>query len=144
MENRHSIYIQGSLEKAQWETQVWGEASWWPKDSLMRFERKETGPLKVGTRYCQKVLLPFAPSWDVEITVLNNVRVTRKFLNGMFEGEETVSCVPVPHGVTVTYCMQVRVKGFLNRILWALVFERLHNKNIEAILAHLKRYMENV
>lgn len=144
MENRHIVYIQGSLGVTQREAQVWGEASWWPKNSLMKFERKDSGPLKVGTRYCQKVLLPCAPSWDVEITVLDNARVTRKFLNGMFEGSETVSCTPEPRGVKVAYVMQARVKGVLNKILWFLMFKRLHNKNIEAILAHLKRYMESV
>ncbi|MFH0876804.1 MAG: hypothetical protein V1863_01090, partial [Candidatus Omnitrophota bacterium] len=135
-------------------------ASWWPKKSLMKFERQGQGPVQTGTprinpcgiiqgtRYRQVVLLPFAPSWNVEVEKLTDQSITRRFLNGMFCGSETVSLqagtatVASPGSLEVHYVMHYRLNGVLNKILWPLVFERLHNRNIEAILQSLKLYLE--
>ncbi|MFH0877338.1 MAG: hypothetical protein V1863_03855, partial [Candidatus Omnitrophota bacterium] len=71
-QNSHSILIQCGFDKAYPEIVRWGEASWWPKKSLMKFERQGQGPVQTGTprinpcgiiqgtRYRQVVLLPFA------------------------------------------------------------------------------------
>lgn len=141
-ENRHSVLIGAGSDKALDEVVRWGEASWWPKGSLMRFQRQSLGPVAVGTLYRQKVLLPFAPSWDVEVTALNDRGITRKFLNGMFEGQETVSFKKVESGLEVAYLMHYRVQGGFNRVLWDLFFRKLHDRNIEAILANLKIFLE--
>ena len=143
-ENRHRVIIktldEGALVK---EIFCWGEAGWWPKRSLMRFERKTEGPVAVGTRYVQKVMLPFAPQWEAEVDGLRPSGISRKFLGNMFDGHEDVHCRRLPEGFCVEYAMSYEVKGFLNRILWSLVFRRLHDKNIEDILNHLKKHLES-
>lgn len=142
-ENRHSILINADAVRVLPEVVLWGEAAWWPKGSLMRFSRKEKGPVAVGTRYRQEVLLPFAPSWDVEVEALDSSRITRRFLNGMLEGShETVSCSSRESGVEVVYAMTYSVKGSVDRVLWTLIFQRLHDANIEAILSSLKNFLE--
>lgn len=141
-ENRHSILISCSFSEALCEIIRWGQAPWWPKNSLMCFVRKSAGEVGLGTRYRQKVLLPFAPSWDVEVTDLTDRSITRHFLNGMFTGQESVSLRSRGSEVEVNYEMSYQVNGLLNRIFWPLVFRRLHDNNIEAILANLKKYLE--
>ena len=141
--NRHAIAIKCDGNALLKEIVLWGEAEWWPKKSLMRFERLTEGEIKNGTRYRQSVLLPFAPSWDVEVGDLNKNSITRAFLNGMFSGSETISFLPAHSGFEVCYEMRYEVRGFLNRILWRLVFRNLHDQNIEAILHNLKEYLED-
>ena len=142
--NFHSIVIHCSLEEARPEIIQWGEARWWPKNSQMSFVRKTKTPVEKGTRYQQKVLLPFAPSWDVEVVALGEQSITRQFLNGMFRGSETVSIEPFGPDSEIRYIMNYQINGLLNKILWSLVFERMHNKNIEAILSSLKEFLEKV
>ncbi len=141
-ENRHTILISCSRADAVPEIIRWGEADWWPKNSLMRFTRSDKGPVVVGTRYRQEVLMPFAPSWDAQVQDLSDSGITRRFMNGMFEGSETVSCGENASGVEVVYLMRYRVRGILNWLLWNPVFRRMHDANIEAILANLKEYLE--
>ncbi|MBI5043084.1 MAG: hypothetical protein HZC10_04485 [Nitrospirae bacterium] len=65
-------------------------------------EGKGEGVVQVGTRYHQKVLLPFAPEWDVEvISITQNKEVTRRFLNGIFSGTDSVILEPLRDGVEV-------------------------------------------
>ena len=140
--NKHSILIKAGFQPALLEIIRWGESPWWPANSLMRFNRQDKSPVQKGTRYRQLVLFPFAPSWDVEVTSITGSSITRRFLNGMFYGEETVSLRIEKDGVIVDYVMNCAVRGFSNKILWALIFRRLHDSNIEAILAHLKNFLE--
>lgn len=140
-ENRHSIVVHCDFDRVLPEIIRWGEAQWWPKDSLMRFVRKDSGPVVKGTRYKQQVLLPFAPSWDAEVENLDGKSITRRFLHGMFSGSETISLEPRGTELEVRYVMTYKINGLFNKILWPLVFERWHNRNIEAILANLKEYL---
>ena len=141
-ENRHAILVSCRLSEAIPEIIRWGEAPWWPKNSLMRFVRQDQGSVRPGARYRQDVLLPLAPSWDVEVERITAESITRRFLNGMFEGGETVSLKENASGIEVDYVMNYRVKGTFNRILWNLIFCRLHDANIEAILSSLKKFLE--
>ncbi len=141
-ENTHDIVIKSDLASARYEILWWGEAVWWPQNSLMRFVRLTERPLQKGTRYKQEVTLPFAPSWEVEIDNLTDTSITRRFLNGMFAGFETVSLINRPSGVEVSYRMHYEVQGILNNILWLFVFQSMHDKNIELILESLKDYLE--
>ena len=141
-ENSHSIIVHCQFKEALAEIIGWGESSWWPKNSLMRFVRQGSGPVQKGIRYRQEVLLPFAPSWDVEISQITASSITRRFLNGMFSGQETVSLKGEDSAIAVFYKMIYEVNGILNKILWTLFFRRLHDKNIKAILANLKSFLE--
>jgi len=141
-ENTHDIVIKSDLASVRYEILWWGEAVWWPQNSLMRFVRLTERPLQKGTRYKQEVTLPFTPSWEVEIDNLTDTSITRRFLNGMFAGFETVGLINRPSGVEVSYRMHYEVQGILNNILWFFVFQSMHDKNIELILESLKDYLE--
>lgn len=141
--NLHRITIRAEKEAVFHEVVVWGQASWWPKRSLMKFINL-SGPIEKGTKYLQKVMLPCGPSWHVQITGLVSMSsIRRDFLDGMFQGFETVSVCEVKDGVEVCYNMNYEIQGRLNRILWRLIFEKLHDRNIEAVLNNLKEFLEN-
>lgn len=145
-ENKHSIIVHCQFDKARPEIIRWGEGAWWPKNSLMKFMRQGQGPVQTGTRYRQIVLLPFAPSWDVDVEKMDAKSITRRFLNGMFCGSETVSLEPSVTSAghfEVRYVMRYRISGLLNKMLWPMVFEHLHNRNIRTILQNLKIYLES-
>ncbi|MFA5039409.1 MAG: hypothetical protein WC732_06990 [Candidatus Omnitrophota bacterium] len=142
-ENRHDIMVKTSDRSALVEQIVlWGEASWWPRKSLMSFERLTGGAIAPGTKYIQKVVLPRGPRWRAEVSELTASGISRVFSDGMFSGYERVNCEPVGEGFRVDYVMHYEIAGALNKLLWALVFRRLHDQNIEEILRQLKRYME--
>lgn len=140
--NTHTVTIGAAPDKVYPEIIRWGEAGWWPKKSQMRFIRVGGAGIQKGTRYRQQVLLPLAPSWDVEVEEVTPRSITRAFLNGMFEGYETVSVSPVGAGTHVLYEMHYRVRGFFNRMLWPVVFEKMHDANIKEILKNLKNFIE--
>lgn len=144
--NQHNILIETNNPEILFgEICLWGEACWWPKKSLMRFIRVEAGPLEVGTRFFQKVLLPFGPSWQVQASVIEpDKKICRKFLKGLFTGFECVEMnLQSVNKFQVNYTMQYKIRGFLNKIFWQLFFLNLHNKNIRAILNNLKSFIEN-
>ena len=143
--NRHSIIVKTVDARGLREQIIlWGEASWWPGKSLMKFERLTQGRVESGTRYRQRVLLPLAPAWCVEVTSLTERSITRTFLDGMFRGFETVSFSPHENGFKVAYEMNYEVQGLANRCLWPVFFRRLHDRNIEEILKSLKAFMEKI
>lgn len=142
MINEHRIEIQASAKDVFGEVVLWGESKWWPKDSLMEFINLKP-EIDVGTVYCQKVKLPFAPKWHVKITEIKELtHIRRDFLDGMFSGYESVGITPQGEYCRVTYKMDYTVRGFFNRVMWKTIFEKLHNQNITHILAHLKKYLE--
>ena len=143
-QNCHSILVEASAKDIFPQILLWGEAEWWPKKSQMKFIRETSGEIKIGTRYLQKVLLPFAPQWEVEVNCLeSNKKVGRKFLNGIFTGAEWVELEPVAGLTKVKYIMNFEVNGFLNRGLWNLFFRRLHDRNLEMILTNLRDFIVN-
>ncbi|HAJ56441.1 MAG TPA: hypothetical protein DCL35_01580 [Candidatus Omnitrophica bacterium] len=141
-ENIHSVVVRSDPAAARSEILWWGEASWWPANCLMRFVRLTERPVQKGTRYRQEVLLPFAPTWEVEIENVTDTSITRRFLNGMFKGSETISLVPSRGTVEIIYRMHYEVQGLVNSLLWALFFKNLHDRNIKMILASLKGFLE--
>lgn len=141
MLNSHTVIINVDIEKVFKQALLWGEAEWWPKDSLMRYTRITDGDIQVGARYHQKVLLPFAPEWDVEVvSITPNKEVTRKFLNGIFSGTDSVILEPKKEGVEVKAVMDFDVNGYFNKLAWRFVFERMHDENLEKILKAMKGY----
>ncbi len=141
--NHHFVLIEEvPLAMVGQEIILWGEASWWPKKSLMKFTRLTRGEIAVGTRYEQKVLLPFAPHWEVEVTkIIPGKEIERTFLNGMFQGNESVQLEERYNGIKVSYSMQFQIQGWFNNVMWYLVFQKLHDKNIIMILTALHDYI---
>lgn len=141
--NRHFIFIEAQEKIVGPEVIRWGESSWWPKRCTMKFIRRTPGELRVGTRFEQRVV-PLGPRWEVEVTgLVENRRIERTFLNGLFHGREIVTSEGRLNGTRVDYVMQYKIRGLFNKVLWPLVFRRLHDKNIQMILAALKEYAVN-
>lgn len=140
--NKHSIMIACQPQMAFEEIVCWGESFWWPKKSLMCFKRLTQGEVREGTVYRQRVLLPFGPSWKAKVVRLTGSGITRAFSDGMFEGDETVSIAARADGLEVLYEMRYCLHGVFNRLMWRLIFNKLHDRNIEMILRNLKEYLE--
>ena len=123
---------------------LWGEASWWPEQSKMRYTRLSSpGDVQVGTRYRQKVHVRFGPVWDAEITSIGaNREVSFKFLNGMFKGVYRLYVIPEGGLCEVHFLMDYEVVGLVNRVAWRLMFERKHDENINMLLSAMKSYLE--
>jgi hypothetical protein len=141
--NHHSIEIKASPAEIFKELLTWGESAWWPAGSPMRYTRLTEGEIGVGTRYHQKVHVPFGPEWDVEVTSISQDReVSRKFLNGMFRGVEREYIIPGRTACEVHFLMDFEVAGAVNRLLWNLIFRKKHDDNIGTILKALKGHLE--
>lgn len=145
MINSHTAIINADIEKIFQQALLWGEAEWWPKDCLMRYTRINEGKgewgVQVGIRYHQKVLLPFAPEWDVEVvSITQNKEVKRRFINGIFSGTDSVILKPVKDGIEVKALMDFEVNGYFNKFAWRFIFERMHDENVEKILRAMKGY----
>lgn len=143
MINSHAIIINADIEKVFQQALLWGEAEWWPKECLMRYTRindeKGEGVVQVGTRYHQKVLLPFAPEWDVEVvSITQNKEVKRRFINGIFSGTDSVILKPVKDGIEVKAVMDFDVNGYFNKLAWRFIFKSMHDENVEKILKAMK------
>ena len=139
--NYHFVLIEAPEEIVGPEVILWGEAPWWPQKCSMRFIRRSIGKLALGTEYEQRVV-PLGPHWNVRVTrIVPDREIERSFLNGMFRGKETVKIEGRYNGTKVNYLMQFEVKGILNKILWVLLFRRLHDRNVEMILVALKNYV---
>lgn len=140
-QNRHAIFIAAAAPKVFKQVVLWGEAEWWPKNSLMRFVRKSGGEIKVGTIYRQQVRLPFGPQWDVRVSeIIPDRKVGRKFLNGIFKGKEWVEVKTQSSGSRVDYVMAYEINGAINNLLWKIFFQRLHDRNLELILKSMRDY----
>ena len=141
--NEHVIDIASPPSRLYPEIVKWGEGEWWPQGSFMKFVNL-SGRREEGAVYLMKVCLPFGPGWYARITELKeDESVRRDFIDGMFAGYEVVSIEDAPGGSRLCYRMHYRVKGFFNRIIWSLIAQRLHNRNIRRILRALKNYLEN-
>ena len=140
--NHHFILIEAPADLIAPEVMIWGEADWWPKNSSMKFTRLTSGEIQVGTKYRQQVLLPLAPKWEVEVTrLVPGKEIERTFLNGMFKGKEAVRLEERYNGTKVEYEMHYEVLGILNQILWQLLFQKMHDRNIAMILKSLQSYV---
>lgn len=131
----------GSIFK---ELVVWGQGQWWPRKCLMEFMNL-SGRIGEGTVYLQKVKIPFAPRWHTKNEIVDNNKfyIKRVFLDGMFRGFEEVNLYSQDESLCkAEYSFNCNICGFINRVIWNRLFEKLHKKNIDLILASLKRYME--
>ncbi|MFH1504912.1 MAG: hypothetical protein ABIH08_05980 [Candidatus Omnitrophota bacterium] len=143
-EIKQSIAINADYLKIFEELLFWGQSQWWPKNSLMRFENL-TKDIREKTLYLQKIKLPFGPKWhSVNETIdRNKLYIKRVFLDGLFEGCEELSVLKGKGTPEVVYCFNYKVKGFFNKLIWKILFKKLHIKNINLVLQSLKNYLEN-
>ena len=140
--NYHFVFIEVPFEFVAPEVMLWGEAQWWPKDFPVQYVRETQGEIQVGTCYKQKILKPVGLSWTVEVTkFVPNRLIERTFQKGILEGYEIVKVEERSNGARIDYELHYSLKGLINKILWPLVFEKHHDKNIEHLLLSLKNYM---
>jgi uncharacterized membrane protein len=144
MVNHHSVIIEAPQEKIYGEMLSWGESDWWPKESPMRYTRLSEGSgADTGTRFRQKVHVPFGPEWDVEvISATPHREVSWQFLGGMFTGVYRVYIIPAEDACELHFMMDYEITGFVNRLAWRFFSLGQHDKNIKLILNSLKDYVE--
>lgn len=142
-EIKQSIAINAGYDSVFNELLLWGQSRWWPKNSLMRLENL-SGEIKEKTLYLQKVGLPFAPSWHTrnEVVDKDKLYIKRTFLDGMFEGYEELSVLKSKDVSEAVYNFDYKIKGVFNKLMWKLVFKKLHIRNIDLILESLKKHLE--
>ncbi|MCQ9205851.1 MAG: hypothetical protein NG737_06035 [Omnitrophica bacterium] len=143
---RQEIAIEAEPEAIFRELLIWGQSSWWPRSSLMRFKNL-SGKIDTQTLYLQKVKFPFAPSWHTKNTEVSESKfyIKRCFLDGMFKGfEELLISEYSQRSKKVAYCFNYEVNGFINKIMWKTVFKRLHINNINLVLGSLKKFLEKI
>ena len=141
--NHHFVFIEAPVNMVSPQIILWGEASWWPKDCQMRFKKRTPGEIRIGTEYEQRVRAPFAGSFSCRVTQLDPSReIERTFLTGMFKGRENVMLEERYNGTKVSYTLFYELRGILNVMLWPVLFQQMHDKNINKILAALKKYCE--
>jgi hypothetical protein len=143
--NRHTMVIPCPLERVGVQLISWGEASWWPRRCASRFIPLTEGPIGIGTRYQQLIDVPlFGPQWTVEISrIVPGQLVERTFLDGMFSGFERIEGVEITEGTQVIYAIHGHLRHWSSRWMWPVLFERLHDHNIQMILSALKDFMLN-
>ncbi len=143
MISHHFITINAPVDTIYKEIVLWGESDWWPDESPMKYSRTDSGEIKVGTRFHQKVYKPFAPEWDVEvISITPGSEISRKFITGMFRGTDKVYIKPGEKSNEVHFLMDYEIIGGMNRILWKLAYRRMHDENIVRILNAMKSALE--
>lgn len=141
---RQEIDIEGPPISIFKELLLWGESSWWPKSSLMRFKNL-SGKIDSSTLYLQRVKFPFAPKWHTKNSEIreSDFYIKRDFLDGMFSGFEELQILNVDKQNKLVVCsFNYEVNGFLNKVLWNSLFKRLHIRNIDFILKRLKKFIE--
>ena len=143
MIDHHRVSIMASAGKIFPHLVKWGESGWWPQDTPMRYTRLTGGDIGVGTRYRQKVEVPFGPKWEVEVVDIRPGRsLSRRFMKGMFRGVESLYLEQGPYACDVNFRMDFKVVGPVNRLLWRYVYKKRHEANIRKILDALKGHME--
>jgi hypothetical protein len=139
----HFVFIEVPKSIVGPEIMFWGEASWWPPQCPLRFNRKSTGPLQTGTRYEQKFAAVFPLRSELEVTKLVAGReIERTFVKGALRGIENITIEGRYNGTKVHYRLRYQLNGIPNKILWALFLKRTHSKSIDMILQALKRHIE--
>lgn len=142
--NRHEIIINTSDQKKAFDQIVlWGEAPWWPKQCLMKFTKIGDVSVQKGTMYHQRVNVPFGPRWLSLVTdVVENASISRKYLEGFIDGEETLRLVPSDGTTKIEYVLEYTIRGRFYTVAWKACLEALHDRNIKRILEQLKHYLE--
>ena len=74
------------------------------------------------------------------VSITPNKEVTRKFLNGIFSGTDSVILKPLKDGIEVKAVMDFDVNGYFNKLAWRFIFKRMHDENVEKILRAMKGY----
>lgn len=144
MVNHHSVIVKAAQEKIYREMLSWGESEWWPKESPMRYTRLSEGSEVVpGTRFRQKVHVPFGPEWEVEvISATPHREVSWQFVDGMLTGVYRVYIIPDEDVNELHFMMDYEIAGPVNRLAWRFFSLSQHDRNIMLILNSLKDYVE--
>ena len=143
--NRHFVFIEAPIDIVGPEAILWGEAEWWPTKCSMRFTKRTEGDVREGTEYEQKVVMPLGPKWIVKVTkIIPDRMVRRDFKAGILKGYEVVKVEERSNGARIDYELYYKVRGLVNKILWALIYRKKHDENIDLILNALKDHVIGV
>ena len=104
-----------------------------------------SGTIEIGTRYRQRVRLPFGPNWCTVNKVIDkkNLYIRREFFGNMFDGFEELTVIPDEDGNgEVDYTFAAELKGVFSKFFWKNGAKSMHTDNITVILSSLKEYLE--
>ncbi|MFA5088851.1 MAG: SRPBCC family protein [Candidatus Omnitrophota bacterium] len=138
----HFVFVEVPVEIVSPEIIQWGEASWWPRHSRIKFVRKAQGELGVGTRYKESLGGLFGLHWDVEVTKLVPLRgIEWTILNGLLKGYEAVTMEWRYNGTRIDYELHYQIPGWFNKIFWNFFYRKSHQQGIKMIMDDLRRHL---
>ena len=129
----------------------WSESEWWP-DIPMEFLRLSSPGID-NALYLQKAKIPFGPKWHTRVRCVDrdNKYIRRDFLDGMFKGgyeeiyleniDKSGACAQ-GQDVDIIYNFCCHLNNPLSKMLWNIIFKKLHTRNINLILNSLKGYLK--
>lgn len=140
-ENRQFVFIEAPIELVGPEVVLWGEASWWPKDSAMQFVKTSPGDVGVGTTFEMKLVKPIKHAWKAEVTrFIPGQLIERTFKTGPFKGYELVYAEERSNGTRVEYELHYTIPGPFDLLMWNLFCKKMHEASITKILEALKAF----
>jgi len=137
---RHFIFVEAPIEVIGPEVMQWGEAVWWPKEMPLGFTRVSAGDLAVGSVYKQKIGKGrLSLSVEVEVTKFeSNTLMQRTFKKGILKGYEVIRVGERSNGTRVDYERHDDIVSPMNKILWAVFYQKHYDATIELALRKLK------
>lgn len=145
--DRQFVFIEVPIDIVGPESLLWGEASWWPKNSLIRFRRTSQQELGVGATYEINLNFPIPQKSVAEVTQYEPGRlVVRTFKEGFFKGSESVRAEERANGTRVEYEMRYMVSEPVKKIFWDLFLRKSYiaaiNKVFLSLQAHCVKKIE--
>lgn len=143
--NQHRIIIQREPEEIYNVLTNFEQFSHWIPVEEIRIEKKERGPLRIGSTLHFKLKFRIEPEWDTEVILLERPsRIAYRFINGIFEGGmELWELRKRDHGTEVIHTLYYKIKRWIYKIGWTLLGgEKKHNELTETALHRLKFLLE--
>ena len=129
--DRQFIFIEAPINIAGPASVLWGDAAWWPKNSLIRFKRLSQQELGLGVTYETSLNFPIPQKWLAEVTQYEPGRlVVRTFKEGFFTGFESVRAEERANGTRVEYELHYAIPDQIKKILWDLFLRKIYIANI--------------
>ena len=136
------VFIEESVGKVGSAMMKWQDLTWWPKKPGIKIKCKMPGPIEVGKVLQYKLTQPLLSGWTAEVVdFVPNRKLESTFKSGLLQGIETIQIEERANGTKLEYRMDYQVKGFLNKIFWAIWGERAHANAIKKILEAFRDYV---
>jgi len=141
------IFVEVPEEIAGPEAIRWGLASWWPKNSRIKYSLSTKGilseQLALDMEVIKKMTFPMATVAQLKITkYVPDAELELTFQTGMLRGHERISIEGRSNGTRIDYELYGKVKGLFPMLFWHLVLKRIHSRQIKIALGSLKNFLQ--